>query len=313
MAELGQGWSSARDETLTAEVVMLRHGDTRLSPERRFSGVGSAGLGLSAVGRNQAQRAAGSAVLQGGTFAEVLTSPLTRRQETAEIVAAALGVSVSIDEDLREMDFGRWEGMTFDEALEHYAEDVERWKQSASAAPTGSSETFAAVVDRMAAVARALRLPLCRCFGRGGESRDARSRRWWRSALERRRQRSIPHGALVRMLLADHLYRRGSVPATVQRHVTSATSSTTRRIRDRREPPLRADARWLALRVEADDAARAPEQWTTCCRGSCSIWLPPGPGDSGVDVIDLGVGHRRQPKMALTPAAVRATLVAGRS
>ena len=83
MAELGQGWSSARDETLTAEVVLLRHGDTRLSPERRFSGVGSAGLGLSAVGRNQAQRAAGSAVLQGGTFAEVLTSPLTRCQETA--------------------------------------------------------------------------------------------------------------------------------------------------------------------------------------------------------------------------------------
>ena len=153
MTELGQGWSSARDETLTAEVVLLRHGDTRLSPERRFSGVGSAGLGLSAVGRNQAQRAAGSAVLQGGTFAEVLTSPLTRCQETATIVAAALGVPVSIDEDLREMDFGRWEGMTFDEALEHYAEDIELWKQSASAAPTGSSETFAAVVDRMAAVA----------------------------------------------------------------------------------------------------------------------------------------------------------------
>ena len=150
MVELaGRGWSSAREDVETADLVLLRHGDTRLTPERRFSGVGSKDLGLSAAGRDQARLAAGSAVLQGRPFTEILTSPMTRCQETAQILAAALGVPVSIDPDLREMDFGRWEGMTFDEVHERYPEDLQRWKQSASASPTGSSETFARVVDRM--------------------------------------------------------------------------------------------------------------------------------------------------------------------
>jgi probable phosphoglycerate mutase len=151
-----RGWSSARDGLPTADVVLLRHGDTRLSPERRFSGVGSWDLGLSDVGRDQARRAAGSALLRGGAFAAVLTSPLTRCQETARIVADMLGVSIVVEPDLREMDFGLWEGMTFDEIQDRYPEDLQRWTQSAGAPPTGSSETFAAVVDRMGAVAERL-------------------------------------------------------------------------------------------------------------------------------------------------------------
>ena len=150
MAELaGRGWSSTREEVQTADVVLLRHGDTRLTPERRFSGVGRRDPGLSAAGRDQARQAAGSAVLRGRPFTEILSSPMIRCQETAAIVAAALGVSVSIDQNLREMDFGLWEEMTIDEVQERYPEDLQRWKQSAWAPPTGSSETFAAVIDRM--------------------------------------------------------------------------------------------------------------------------------------------------------------------
>ncbi len=154
MAELaGRGWSSAREELQTADVVLLRHGDTRLSPERRFSGVGSADPPLSAAGRDQARRAAGSALLREPAFTEVLTSPMTRCQETARIVAAALGVSVVVDRELREMDFGLWEELTFDEVQNRYPEDLRQWTQSASAPPTGSSETFAAVLERMGTAA----------------------------------------------------------------------------------------------------------------------------------------------------------------
>jgi ribonuclease H / adenosylcobalamin/alpha-ribazole phosphatase len=154
MAELaGRGWSSARAEVQTADVVLLRHGDTRLSPERRFSGVGSADPPLSAAGADQARRAAGSALLRGRAFTEVLTSPMSRCQQTARIVAEALGISVVVDRDLREMDFGLWEEMTFDEVQDRYPVDLERWKQSAMSPPTGSSETLAAVVDRMGTVA----------------------------------------------------------------------------------------------------------------------------------------------------------------
>src|SRR5215207_2503530 len=154
MADLaGRGWSASRDEVQTADVVLLRHGDTRLTPERRFSGVGSTDPGLSATGRDQTRKAADSALLRERPFTEILTSPMIRCQETAQILAAALGVSVSIDRSLREMDFGLWEEMTFDEVHVRYPEDLQRWKQSAWASPTGSSDTFAAVVDRIRAAA----------------------------------------------------------------------------------------------------------------------------------------------------------------
>jgi probable phosphoglycerate mutase len=78
---------------------------------------------------------------------------MTRCQQTAQIIAAALDVSVRIEPDLREMDFGRWEELTFDEVQDRYPEDLRRWKQSAWAPPTGSRETFAAVFDRMGAAA----------------------------------------------------------------------------------------------------------------------------------------------------------------
>ena len=149
VAELaGRGWSSSRDEFPTADVVLLRHADTRLTPERRFSGVGT-DPGLSAAGRDQARQSAYSLLLRGRPFTEILTSPMARCVETAQVLAAALGVSVRIDRGLREMDFGLWEEMTFDEVQHRYPDDLQRWKQSASASPTGSSETFAAVVDRM--------------------------------------------------------------------------------------------------------------------------------------------------------------------
>jgi len=155
MAELvARGWSSSRDEVHTADVVLLRHGDTRLTPQRRFSGVGSADPGLSAIGRDQARQAAGSAVLQGRPFEEILTSPMARCQETAQIIAASLGVSVRIDPSLLEMDFGLWEELTFDEVQQLYPEDLQRWKESAWASPTGSSDTFVAVLDRMRTAAQ---------------------------------------------------------------------------------------------------------------------------------------------------------------
>ena len=125
---------------MTADVVLLRRGDTRLTPAAPIFGVGSAGF-LFAGGRpEQARRAAGSALLQGLAFAEVLTSPLTRCQETAQVIGAALGASVIDHRDLREMDFGVWEGMTFDEVQARYPEDLLQWKQSADAAPTGSTQ-----------------------------------------------------------------------------------------------------------------------------------------------------------------------------
>ena len=152
----GRGWSSASGAAETADVLLLRHGATPLTPQKRFSGVGSGSLGLSADGHDQAQRAAKSTLVRGAGLVEIISSPLRRCTETAEILAAELGLPVRVEPDLREMDFGKWEGLTYAEVEQLHPNDLAEWKQSAAVAPTGSSETFTEVFDRMSTFAERL-------------------------------------------------------------------------------------------------------------------------------------------------------------
>ena len=147
-------WSSAHQRAATTDVLLLRHGETPLTPERRFSGTGSGDPGLSGIGRRQAEQAARSTLLQSAALTQIVTSPLRRCRETAAIVAATLGLPVEVDDDLREMDFGDWEGLTFAEAEQRHPADLAGWKQSADAAPTGSTETFTDLLHRIAGVAQ---------------------------------------------------------------------------------------------------------------------------------------------------------------
>jgi probable phosphoglycerate mutase len=150
-------WSSAGPGTASTDLVLLRHGDTRLTPERRFSGTGSQDPGLSPVGRDQTRRAARGALLRSTPFAALVCSPLRRCRETAAIVAAELDLFVTVEDDLREADFGAWEGLTFAEVQRLHPVDLVAWQRSADVAPTGSAESFRDVADRVAAVAERLR------------------------------------------------------------------------------------------------------------------------------------------------------------
>ncbi|MEX2974252.1 bifunctional RNase H/acid phosphatase [Streptomyces sp. C184] len=132
-----------------ATFVLLRHGETALTPEKRFSGSGGTDPELSAAGRRQAEATA-AALAARGTIQAVVSSPLRRCRETAEAVAARLGLEVRIEEGLRETDFGAWEGLTFAEVRERYPEDLDAWLASAKAEPTGGGESFAAVARRVA-------------------------------------------------------------------------------------------------------------------------------------------------------------------
>ncbi|MGX1560705.1 bifunctional RNase H/acid phosphatase [Streptomyces sp. NPDC055506] len=143
------GWAPA-DMGAPATFVLLRHGETPLTPQKRFSGSGGTDPSLSDVGREQAERAA-ALLARRGTIQAVVSSPLTRTRETAGIVAARLGLDVSIDDGLRETDFGAWEGLTFAEVRERHPDDLNAWLASPDAEPTGGGESFAATATRLAA------------------------------------------------------------------------------------------------------------------------------------------------------------------
>ncbi|MFE5736251.1 bifunctional RNase H/acid phosphatase [Streptomyces celluloflavus] len=143
------GWGAAADLGTPATFVLLRHGETALTPEKRFSGSGGGDPELSAAGRRQAAAAA-AALAARGTVQAVVSSPLRRCRETADTVAARLGLEVRIEDGLRETDFGAWEGLTFAEVRERHPEDLTAWLGSTKAAPTGGGESFATVARRVA-------------------------------------------------------------------------------------------------------------------------------------------------------------------
>ncbi|RBY85453.1 bifunctional RNase H/acid phosphatase [Blastococcus sp. TF02A-30] len=143
---------------ITTVTHLLRHGQTEHTPERRYSGRNE--LPLSRTGRAEAEAAAARAAQLG--IEVVVASPLRRTRETAEIVAAELGLPVQFDDDLVELDFGDLEGLTADEARSKHPLAVRRFATDVRvAAPGGES-----VADVAARVARARRRILERHAGR---------------------------------------------------------------------------------------------------------------------------------------------------
>ena len=126
-------------------LLLLRHGQTELSVQRRYSGRGNPEL--TDVGRRQAADAARHLAAKGGITA-VISSPLQRARDTAAAAADALGLAVEVDDDLIETDFGEWEGLTFLEAAERHPDVHGRWLRDTSLRPPGG-ESFDEVWDRV--------------------------------------------------------------------------------------------------------------------------------------------------------------------
>ena len=137
------GWTGARGAP--TRFMLLRHGQTGLSVQRRYSGRGNPAL--TDLGRRQAEAAAQYLAQKGG-IAAVITSPLQRAYDTATAAAKALGLDVSVEEDLIETDFGAWEGLTFGEAAERDPELHRRWLRDTSVEPP-DGESFDSVADRV--------------------------------------------------------------------------------------------------------------------------------------------------------------------
>lgn len=94
-----------------SRVVLLRHGVTDWNDGGRFQG--QADVPLNEVGR--AQAAAAAEVLAGLGISRIYASDLGRADETARIVAARCGLTVTSDRRLQEVNVGSWSGRSMDE------------------------------------------------------------------------------------------------------------------------------------------------------------------------------------------------------
>ncbi|WP_433673434.1 bifunctional RNase H/acid phosphatase [Nocardia sp. CA-136227] len=144
------GWTGAIGRP--TRLLLLRHGQTELSVERRYSGRGNPPL--TELGRQQAENAAAMLARKGGIEA-IVCSPLGRARETAEAAGKALGLPVRVLEGLTETDFGAWEGMTFLEARDQDPELHGQWLGDPSI-PAPGGESFDQVRERVESVRRDL-------------------------------------------------------------------------------------------------------------------------------------------------------------
>ncbi|HEY3314125.1 MAG TPA: histidine phosphatase family protein [Bacillota bacterium] len=115
-----------REPKKTQETVayLVRHAQTSWNAEGRFQG--QMDTALSPAGQRQAT-ALGKRLGRVGP-GEVYSSDLTRASQTAEAVAGAAGLRVILDRSFREVDVGRWQGLTFNEVREQMPESFAEWQ-----------------------------------------------------------------------------------------------------------------------------------------------------------------------------------------
>ncbi|MFW0792804.1 histidine phosphatase family protein [Gordonia sp. CPCC 205515] len=144
-ADKAPSWQGQR--SAPTRLILLRHGQTPLSVERRYSGRGNPEL--TDLGR---QQAAGAATRLGDDrdITAVVSSPLQRAVTTAEAVADRLGLDVQIDDGFIETDFGAWEGLTFTEAADRDPDVHRRWLGDVDL-PAPDGESFSQVAERVIA------------------------------------------------------------------------------------------------------------------------------------------------------------------
>jgi 2,3-bisphosphoglycerate-dependent phosphoglycerate mutase len=132
-------------------IHLARHGETDWNRDLRWQG--HADPPLNDVGREQARVLAESLAATGLTA--VYSSDLRRAFDTAGIVAARLGLPVTVDPRLREIDVGSWEGFTLAEIADASPEAVVRWEQHGEHTWEGG-ETHDQMFARVRAAVRAI-------------------------------------------------------------------------------------------------------------------------------------------------------------
>lgn len=126
-------------------LLLLRHGQTSWNATGRFQG--QADIGLDETGESQAEQAA--LRLQDEGITRLHCSDLSRARQTAAAVEAVTGLSAVVDDQLREISVGSWEGLTLPDVLALEPDYLEREGRGEDVRRSPTGETLGEVADRM--------------------------------------------------------------------------------------------------------------------------------------------------------------------
>jgi broad specificity phosphatase PhoE len=126
------------------QIVLVRHGATDWNLQGRCQG--STDRDLSEAGIRQAEQLA--TLLRDERFDAVYSSNLRRARQTAELISRHHALPVRIEADLRELDHGSLEGLTFSEIKSRHGEFLARWRTEPADLCVPGGERLADVAER---------------------------------------------------------------------------------------------------------------------------------------------------------------------
>lgn len=130
-------------------LLLIRHGESQANAERRIQGWFDSPL--NETGRSQMCALAYRLQNDSWDVTALYASSLRRAAESGEILAAALGVPLTLDERLREYGVGAFTGLTWEEVEERFPLVVVQWKTSPRRAPIPGEEGDFVFRDRLVA------------------------------------------------------------------------------------------------------------------------------------------------------------------
>ncbi|GIW91946.1 MAG: phosphoglycerate mutase [Pirellulaceae bacterium] len=134
-------------------VYLIRHGETDWNMQGRWQG--HVDVPLNEIGYRQARLLANRLARDGVKFEAIYSSDLARAYQTAWEIGAVLKVPVQLLPALREIDTGRWSGLTTDEVRTQFPDEWEQIMQGHDL-PRGGGETVAALRQRVVTAVEAM-------------------------------------------------------------------------------------------------------------------------------------------------------------
>jgi alpha-ribazole phosphatase len=167
---------------MSVKLFLIRHGQTLWNHEGRYQG--NTDVDLNGEGIRQAELA--KKYLSRVDFSNIYSSPLKRAYDTARVISGQRQEEIIICEDLREIGFGKWEGLRFSDINERYRQDYQAWLDDPFNNGPTEGEKFNDLTERVK-----------RCIGRIIEEND--------STDATNSVAVVTHGGVIVSLIVDYL------------------------------------------------------------------------------------------------------------
>ncbi len=126
------------------KIYLIRHGQTDWNIQGKIQGTHD--IPLNDNGRRQAGQLAEG--MDSRPVSRIFSSPLFRARETAKEISRRQRVEIELLPQLKEVEFGKWEGLNWEEIQERYPKEFAHWEVNPSVASPPGGETGADIISR---------------------------------------------------------------------------------------------------------------------------------------------------------------------